>query len=94
MFHSLHSIHMKGRRILHQKEVKIKFCRLFEYSLPIKKRANLYKMVPVGRTLEKKSVQPTGIFIYFNFRIWRLGDNMSKITFSSKEINIGMSTLN
>jgi putative transposase len=45
-------------------------------------------MVPVGRTLEKKSVQPTGIFIYLNFRIWRLGDNMSKITFSSKEINM------
>jgi len=44
-------------------------------------------MVPVGRTLEKKSVQPTGIFIYLNFRIWGLGDNMSKITFSTKEIN-------
>ena len=42
-------------------------------------------MVPVGRTLEKKSVSSTGIF-YLNFRIWGLGDNMSKITFSSKEI--------
>lgn len=26
-------------------------------------------------------------FIYLNFRIWGLGDNMCKITFSSKEIN-------
>lgn len=44
-------------------------------------------MVPVGRTLVIKSVQPTGIFIYLNFRIRGLGNNMSKITFSSKEIN-------
>jgi hypothetical protein len=44
-------------------------------------------MVPVGRTLEKKSVQPAGIFIYLNFRIWGLGENMSKITFSTTEIN-------
>ncbi|MGN7176612.1 HTH domain-containing protein, partial [Cytobacillus sp. SAFR-174] len=44
------------------------------------------KMVPVGRTLEKESVQPTGIFYILELRIWGLGDIMSKITFSANEI--------
>src|SRR4051794_22305117 len=37
-------------------------------------------MVPVGRTLVKRVFN---LLIYLNFRIWGLGDNMSKITFSS-----------
>lgn len=44
-------------------------------------------MVPVGRTLEKECFTYRYFFIYLNFRIWGLGDNMSKITFSIKEIN-------
>ena len=43
-------------------------------------------MVPVGRTLEKECFTYRYFFIYLNFRIWGLGDNMSKITFSTKEI--------
>jgi putative transposase len=52
---------------------------------PILKRC-LNKMVPVVRTLEKECFIYRYFFIYLNFRIWGLGDNMSKITFSTKEI--------
>ncbi|CEG29455.1 hypothetical protein BN1002_04393 [Bacillus sp. B-jedd] len=41
-------------------------------------------MVPVGRTLEKKSVQPTGIFYILEFHYRGIGDTMSKITFHLK----------
>ena len=46
------------------------------------------KMVPVDRTLEKECFIYRYFFIYLNFKIWGLGDNMSKITFSTKEIKI------
>ena len=38
-------------------------------------------MVPVGWTLVKKSVQPTGIFCILELRIWELGD-IGSTTFS------------
>lgn len=46
-----------------------------------KKEMLLNKMVPVGWTLVKKSVQPTGIFCILELRIWELGD-IGSTTFS------------
>src|SRR5690606_5627036 len=43
-------------------------------------------MVPVVRTLEKECFIYRYFFIYLNLKIWGLETNMSKITFSTKEI--------
>lgn len=43
-------------------------------------------MVPVDRTLEKECFICRYFFIYLNFKIWGLGDIMSKVIFSNKEI--------
>jgi putative transposase len=52
------------------------------------------KMVPVVRTLEKECFTYRYFFIYLNFRTWGLGDNMSKIIFSTKEIKALMKNPN
>lgn len=49
------------------------------------KKMSPCKMVPVVRTLEKKCFIYRYFFIYLNFKIWGLGTNMNKITFSTDQ---------
>lgn len=58
------------------------------------KKDRSIKLVPVVRTLEKECFIYGYFFIYLNFKIWRLGDIMSKIIFSTKEIKKLQNNLN